>query len=186
LRFLLLLCHASKEEIIDNNKNIQYYLDADPNLFRLEFTEEELENALISLIKARLVTPYVGFHTKVPRYIVADEALRDFIHDVWTILDMKQRILFLKFNVEELNEEDKAWLTSLHGDQKITEYILRSWKSQNEIYKNTHDYNAKNVHEFANILKKSVEQRISLLNDKYSKIFEEYNFPVHIIKEIIK
>ena len=73
---------------------------------------------------------------------------------------------------------------------QITAELLTKWHKvkaiELETYQNSHpDYNIENARKGIDLFRNNIDWRIEALNEKYHAILEDYDFPLHVIKEII-
>jgi hypothetical protein len=172
----------SKKEIMSKQeRNNKSYL---PELFEhVQFSEDELEEAFTYLRKADLIRPFQQIKgTGEVRFAIANEELLKLISEIHGIYRDKYDLLFVKSSFVEIDEKECLWLTNMFGEER-TKHILKEWKIKHRISKDSKD--KERMQKLAEHLMKSIQKRVEALDKKYEKVLGEYDFPLHIVRQII-
>ena len=145
--------------------------------FRKEEAEEQFRKAFDNLKQRYLIKGVVDIFGKT-RFIVSDDTLRDLINKIWIIHEYELMILDRKMNyLEEPNERERQWLEVVFGKKEAGRMISHAKQNRQSV-----SGEDKKVNEMGdNIEYEGFKKQV---NEKYTKVIEEYCFPTDLIERI--
>jgi hypothetical protein len=156
------------------------------------YTEDEIVDAIDSFSKYGLIGPINGVFSGEIRFDIADESLKSFIKDVWSLHDIDFRLLFerLAYNdkpadTDEKYLTDKKYLIFLVGKKKADQILaqVHNFRQANKEPKNSQKENkiAKHFIESLTNYRHSFAQDIIKTHEK---VIKKYEIESELIEEV--
>jgi hypothetical protein len=167
----------------------------------IQFEIDEIKDALKHLEKVHLIKPLPltnnsNSNQNLPaelqtRYYISDNRLQVLIHIVWNLYKQKISILETKYLQGTFTDNDRIWLTYIHGKES-TRRLIEEWEDRRSRRTfSEQEMEIKNgqlvlaERGYSRIREVEFNMKVEELMKKYIPLLDEYNLPVSYIRTIL-
>jgi hypothetical protein len=154
----------------------------------MDFTREELEDAIVSLTEDGLIKPILEVYSGETRYNISDESLKRLIHLIWHVKDIDFHLVYgaLVYN-DNLTEEEKNYLALFTGERKADKlfaYVYDMRRTTRNQDNNSWNEERENMKDFVQELKNYRQSLVEKITKEYEPIIKRDEVVQDLVQSI--